>query len=145
MYDSLSMDGADAETGWPYHLPKKNPNHGVNCQPPSPRQLEQCPSNIHFPSAFIRFVCGSSHWHCRGLDLQPMGWGWSELRWWVQGLSWIGTVNMGMPCVCCCYLGNCHWQPEPLWVFVLIFFKCVKQIAQIKQLFLWLFKKKKKP
>lgn len=84
------MDGENAETGWPYHLPKKNPNHGVNCQPPSPRQLEQCPSNIQIPSGFIKFVCGSSHWHWKGFDLQPMDWGWSELRWWLQGCLGLG-------------------------------------------------------
>lgn len=61
-----------------------------------------------------------------------------------SGLSWIGTLNRDMAFVSCYYFRNYHWRCETLWIFVLIFFKCVKWIAQIKQLFLWLFKKKKK-
>lgn len=87
---SLPMYGENAETGWPYHLLKKTPNHGVNCQPPSPRQLKQCPSNIQFPSGFIRFVCGSCYWHWKGFDLQPMGWGWYEVRWLLYGCLGLG-------------------------------------------------------
>lgn len=58
-------------------------------------------------------------------------------------LSWIGTLNRDMAFVSCYYFRNYHCRPE-LWIFVLIFFKCVKWIAQIKPAFPLTFQKKKK-